>query len=319
MKSERLLKIEDHLCKRVIGQDDAIQTVAEAIRTARAGLRPPNRPIGVFLFVGSTGTGKTELAKALAEFLFDDEDRLIRIDMSEYMDEYTISRLIGASPGYIGYDEEGQLTGPVRTHPYSVVLFDEIEKAHPDVLNIMLQIFDDGRLTDSHGRRASFSETVIVMTSNLGVGNKPPPVVFSPLSINSNQPDYAGSQFDRESYKKQIMDAVRTSLRPELVNRISNIVFFYPLNREDIRKLIDKIISLSQKQLEERQITIEVNDAVYDVLMREGYSEAYGAREMERAIQRLIVQPLGKAILSGQVSSGKAVIFGVKDGEIQIR
>ena len=239
--------------------------------------------------------------------------------MSEYMDEYTISRLIGASPGYIGYDEEGQLTGPVRTHPYSVVLFDEIEKAHPDVLNIMLQIFDDGRLTDSHGRRASFSETVIVMTSNLGVGNKPPPVVFSPLSINSNQPDYAGSQFDREAYKKQIMDAVRASLRPELVNRISNIVFFYPLNKEDIRKLIDKIISLSQKQLEERQITIEINDAVYDVLMSEGYSEVYGAREMERAIQRLIVQPLGKAILAGQVSSGKAVIFGVEDGEIRIQ
>jgi ATP-dependent Clp protease ATP-binding subunit ClpC len=235
------------------------------------------------------------------------------------MEKHAVSRLIGAPPGYIGHDEEGQLTGQVRTHPYSVVLFDEVEKAHPDVLNIMLQIFDEGRLTDTHGRRVSFSETVILITTNLGVESIPIPITISALGSIDRRQELFGWQFDGETYKQQIIDAVRTSLRPELVNRTSNIVVFYPLNSEEIRQIIDKILSITQIQLKEQQITFEVSDEVYDILMREGYSAIYGAREMERAIQRLIVQPLGKAILAGHISYGSRVIISVEDGNIKIQ
>jgi ATP-dependent Clp protease ATP-binding subunit ClpC len=308
-EAQRLLNMEEALRRRVIGQDAAIQTVAAAIRAARAGLKPPHKPVGVFLFVGATGVGKTELAKALAEFLFDDERRLIRMDMSEYMEKHAVARLIGAPPGYIGYEEEGQLTGPVRTHPFSVVLFDEIEKAHPEVLNLCLQIFDEGRLTDARGRRVSFSEAVIIMTSNLGYPARP---AARPLGFRQGE----ATAFSQTGYHQRIMAAVQQAFRPELLNRIQQIVFFEPIDEAAVRQIIDKFLDGLRVQLRPRRIELELSETAYALLLAQGFDPHFGAREMERAINRLLVQPLSQALLEGRFPDGAVIYVDAHDNNL---
>jgi ATP-dependent Clp protease ATP-binding subunit ClpB len=275
---QKLIKMEERLHQRVIGQDEAIVAVSNAIRRARAGLQDPNRPLGSFLFLGPTGVGKTELARALAEFLFDDEQAMIRIDMSEYQEKHTVSRLIGAPPGYVGYEEAGQLTEAVRRRPYSVVLFDEIEKAHPEVLNVLLQILDDGRLTDGKGRTIDFKNTVIIMTSNLGQG------------------------------EPNTMDIVRAHFRPEFINRIDEIIVFHPLTREHLTRIVDIQIAGLLKRLEERKIHVVLTDAAKDLIVREGYDPAYGARPLKRTIQRLVLDALALRVLQGEFVEGDTVV-----------
>jgi len=318
-ESDKILHIEEELRKRVIGQDHAIAEVCKAVRAAKAGLEDPRKPQGVFLFLGSTGIGKTELAKALTEFLFDDENKLIRFDMSEFMEKHTVSKLIGAPPGYVGYEEEGQLTSRVRTNPYSVVLFDEIEKAHPDVSNIFLQIFDEGRLTDSQGRRADFRSTVIIMTSNLGTAgvSRQKPHIGIPVSEGEAgaEPQRVGG-IDRQRYQQAILTAVKGALSPELFNRIRKVIIFYPLSREDTRKIIDKLLRKVKERLVKRALDLEVEGSVYDILMEKGYSEAYGVREMERAVEDLISVPLANEILSDTFSAGQTIVAKAQDGKI---
>ncbi|HTV58700.1 MAG TPA: ATP-dependent chaperone ClpB [Verrucomicrobiae bacterium] len=287
---EKLIHMEERLRERVVGQDDALGIVANAIRRSRSGLGDPNRPIGSFLFMGPTGVGKTELARALAEFLFDDERAIIRLDMSEYMEKHSVARLIGAPPGYVGYEEGGQLTEQVRRRPYSVVLLDEIEKAHPDVFNVLLQILDDGRLTDGKGRTVDFRNTVIIMTSNVGST-----AIF----------DLAGK--DPKKAREQAMAALRELFRPEFLNRIDDIVMFRPLGEDQIEKIIDLQMRHVTKRLAERQITLRLTPAAKTLLFREGYDPAYGARPMKRAIQRLIQDPLALKILDGEVQPGGTV------------
>jgi len=287
---EKLIHMEDRLRERVVGQDDALTIVANAIRRSRSGLGDPNRPIGSFLFMGPTGVGKTELARALAEFLFDDERAIIRLDMSEYMEKHSVARLIGAPPGYVGYEEGGQLTEQVRRRPYSVVLLDEIEKAHPDIFNVLLQILDDGRLTDGKGRTVDFRNTVIVMTSNVGST-----AIFE---LAAKDPKKA---------REQAMAALRELFRPEFLNRIDDIVMFRPLGEDQIEKIIDLQLRHVTKRLAERQITLHLTSAAKTLLFREGYDPAYGARPMKRAIQRLIQDPLALKILDGKVLPGDTV------------
>jgi ATP-dependent Clp protease ATP-binding subunit ClpB len=294
---QKLIRMEERLHHRVVGQDEAISAVANAIRRARAGLQDPNRPLGSFLFLGPTGVGKTELARALAEFLFDDEHALIRIDMSEYQEKHTVSRLIGAPPGYIGYDEAGQLTEAVRRRPYSVVLFDEIEKAHADVLNVLLQLLDDGRLTDNKGRTVDFKNTVVIMTSNIG------------------------SQFlvdgVTEGTRRQVQDLLRQTFRPEFLNRVDEIIFFHPLGREHIRAIIDIQLGRLMKRLEERKIRVELTDAARDLLIEEGYDPVYGARPLKRTIQRRILDPLALRVLEGEFREGDAIRIDSVRGELK--
>ncbi len=286
----KLVEMESRLRERVIGQDEALATVANALRRSRAGLSDPKRPIGSFIFLGPTGVGKTETARALAEFLFDDEQALIRIDMSEYMEKHAVARLIGAPPGYVGYDEGGQLTEAVRRRPYSVVLFDEIEKAHPDVFNVLLQVLDDGRLTDSKGRTVDFKNTVLIMTSNLGAH------LLQGENLNSE------SAFD--AVKEQVMDIVRQSFRPEFLNRVDDIVIFRPLGEEQLSRIVDLRLTDLRKLLAERKITLELTDAARQQLLFSGYDRQYGARPLKRAIQHLIQDPLAIEILDGEVRNG---------------
>jgi ATP-dependent Clp protease ATP-binding subunit ClpB len=292
---QKLIHMEERLHRRVIGQDEAIRAVANAIRRARAGLQDPNRPLGSFMFLGPTGVGKTELARALAEFLFDDEHAMVRIDMSEYQEKHTVSRLIGAPPGYIGYDEAGQLTEAVRRRPYSVVLFDEVEKAHPEVLNVMLQLLDDGRLTDSKGRTVDFKNTVVIMTSNLGSG------AITERSMAD------GGEID-EGTRRLVMEALREHFRPEFLNRIDEIIFFHALSRADMKQIIDIQLRGLVKRLEERKITVILTDAAKDQLVREGYDPAYGARPLKRAIQRFVLDPLALRVLEGDFVEGDTVV-----------
>jgi ATP-dependent Clp protease ATP-binding subunit ClpB len=286
-EAQKLVHMEERLRQRVVGQDDALARVSNAIRRSRAGLSDAKRPIGSFIFLGPTGVGKTELARALAEFLFDDEKLMIRIDMSEYMEKHSVSRLIGAPPGYVGYEEGGQLTEQVRRHPYSVILFDEIEKAHPDVFNVLLQILEDGRLTDGKGRTVDFRNTVVVMTSNVGSA-----AIF----------ELAGK--DPERARKQAMEALRASFRPEFINRIDEIVIFNPLGQEQLERIVVLLLKSVEKLLAERQITLELNPAAKELLLREGFDPAYGARPLRRTIQRLIQDPLALEILSGTILPG---------------
>jgi ATP-dependent Clp protease ATP-binding subunit ClpB len=290
---KKLVEMESRLRERVIGQDEALKTVANAIRRSRAGLSDPRRPIGSFIFLGPTGVGKTETARALAEFLFDDEQAMVRIDMSEYMEKHAVARLIGAPPGYIGFDEGGQLTEAVRRRPYSVVLFDEIEKAHPDVFNVLLQVLDDGRLTDSKGRTVDFKNTVIIMTSNLG---------SQALNADSLTTEAA---FDRA--REQVMDVLKQSFRPEFLNRVDDIVIFRPLGEDQLSHIVDLRLIDLERLLADRHITIELTNDARHQLMLTGYDRAYGARPLKRAIQRLIQDPLAIKILDGEVLHGDQV------------
>jgi ATP-dependent Clp protease ATP-binding subunit ClpB len=296
MESEvqKLIKMEERLHKRVVGQDEAINAVSNAIRRARAGLQDPNRPLGSFLFLGPTGVGKTELARALAEFLFDSEQAMVRIDMSEYQEKHTVSRLIGAPPGYVGYEEAGQLTEVVRRKPYAVVLFDEIEKAHPEVLNVLLQLLDDGRLTDGKGRTVDFKNTVVIMTSNLG------------SNFISERTTADGGSID-EGTRRQVMDALRVHFRPEFLNRIDEIIFFHALSREDMKRIVDIQLAGLTKRLEDRKIHVALTDAAKEQLVREGYDPAYGARPLKRAIQREVLDPLALRVLEGDFGEGDTV------------
>jgi ATP-dependent Clp protease ATP-binding subunit ClpB len=288
---QKLAHLEEHLHKRVIGQDEAVTAVADAVVRARAGLQDPNRPIGSFIFLGPTGVGKTELARALAAFLFDDEAAMIRIDMSEYMEKHTVSRLVGAPPGYVGYDEGGQLTEAVRRRPYSVILFDEIEKAHTDVFNILLQLLDDGRLTDGHGRTVDFKNTVVIMTSNLA----------SQLILT-----YKGQNY--EKMKEQCLDVLRQSFRPEFLNRVDEIVVFHPLTREQLRQIVDIQLERLRKRLTERKIELELTDKARDYFAEQGYDPVYGARPLRRTIQRELETALGRKLLLGEIRDGSHVI-----------
>lgn len=334
-ESERYLHIEDALKKRVKGQDQAVREVAEAIRTSKAGLKDPRRPVGVFLFLGSTGTGKTELAKTLAEFLFYDDTKLIRIDMSEFQEKHSVAKLIGAPPGYVGYQDEGVLSGQVRTNPYSVVLFDEIEKAHPEICDIFLQIFDEGMLTDARGRRINFRESIIILTSNLGssiVGKSTRPIGIKleedkaegkprrgiGISFDDQKtqlPEVSDIHEDEKwkDYEKNILETVTRTLRPELLNRIQKKIIFYPLGEEIIKKIIQKILAGINHRLSSRGITIRLADGVEEFLMLEGYSERDGARQMERVMDQYIVQPLSKEILEGRVKPGETIEVDVSD------
>ena len=291
---QKLIHMEDRLHKRVIGQDEAIKAVSNAIRRARAGLQDPNRPLGTFMFLGPTGVGKTELARALAEFMFDDEQAMIRIDMSEYQEKHTVSRMIGAPPGYVGYDEAGQLTEAVRRRPYAVVLFDEIEKAHPEVLNVLLQLLDDGRLTDGKGRTVDFKNTVVIMTSNLG------------SSFITERTMAEGGTVD-DGTRRQVMDALRDHFRPEFLNRIDEIIFFHALGREHMKRIIDIQIAGLTKRLEERKIHVSLTEAAKEQLVREGYDPAYGARPLKRSIQRRVLDPLALRVLEGDFLEGDTV------------
>ena len=289
-EAQKLVHMEERLRQRVVGQEDALARVANAVRRSRAGLSDAKRPIGSFIFLGPTGVGKTELARALAEFLFDDEKLMIRIDMSEYMEKHTVSRLIGAPPGYVGYEEGGQLTEQVRRHPYSVILFDEIEKAHPDVFNVLLQILEDGRLTDGKGRTVDFRNTVLVMTSNVG---------------STAIYELAGT--DPERARKEAMEALRQAFRPEFINRIDEIVIFNPLGKEQLEHIVGLLLNGVEKLLAERQIRLELTPAANELLLREGYDPAYGARPLRRTIQRLIQDPLALQILEGTVLPGSHI------------
>ena len=307
---QKLLRMEERLHNRVVGQDEAIRAVANAIRRARAGLQDPNRPLGSFIFLGPTGVGKTELARALAEFLFDDEHAMIRIDMSEYQEKHTVSRLIGAPPGYVGYEEAGQLTEAVRRRPYSVVLFDEIEKAHPEVLNVLLQLLDDGRLTDGKGRTVDFKNAVVIMTSNVGSH------VIAEEIVRLTPEAKGGSAELSEGVKRQVLEALRQQFRPEFINRVDEIIVFHALGREHLRQIVDIQLRGLMKRLEDRKIRFEIGDRAKDLLIEEGYDPIYGARPLKRTIQREILDPLAMRVLQGDFGEGDVVRIDAPAGEI---
>jgi ATP-dependent Clp protease ATP-binding subunit ClpB len=305
---EKLLHLEDELHRRVIGQDEAVTAVAEAVIRARSGLKDPARPIGSFIFLGPTGVGKTELARALAEYLFDDERAMVRIDMSEYQEKHNVARLVGAPPGYIGYEEGGQLTEAVRRRPFAVVLFDEIEKAHHDVFNLMLQILDDGRLTDGQGRTVDFKNTIVIMTSNVG---------------SQRILDYRGG-FSGEGYermKEAVLEEMRAHFRPEFLNRVDEIIVFHALAEEHLKQIVDIQLGRVRARLADRQIQLELTDRARLNLARTGYDPAYGARPLKRAIQKKIETPLGRLLVGGKVLDGQTILVDASSdtGELSFR
>jgi ATP-dependent Clp protease ATP-binding subunit ClpB len=295
----KLLRMEERLHLRVVGQDEAIAAVANAVRRARAGLQDPNRPLGSFLFLGPTGVGKTELARALAEFLFDDENAIVRIDMSEYTEKFAVSRLMGAPPGYVGYEEGGQLTEAVRRRPYSVVLFDEIEKAHPEVFNVFLQILDDGRLTDSQGRVVDFKNTVIIMTSNVGSQ------WISELGMAN-----------ADAIRERVQEALRQQFRPEFLNRVDETVIFHQLTRDQLTRIVDIQLERVRRRLAERKITLDLTEKAKEFLGNEGFDPVYGARPLKRAIQRRILDPLSLELLEGHFRDGDTILADAQDGRV---
>lgn len=319
-ESATLLHLEEELHKRVVGQDEAVTAVAKAVRRARAGLKDPKRPIGSFLFLGPTGVGKTELARALASSLFGDESAMIRLDMSEYMEKHTVSRLVGAPPGYVGYEEGGQLTDAVRRKPYSVILLDEVEKAHADFFNILLQVLDDGRLTDSQGRTVDFRNTVIIMTSNLGAKalhkNSPELGFLAAKKSDSNVDENKGIDF--KEAKKSVMDAVKRHFRPEFLNRIDEMIVFHPLTEEDLKEIVTILMSDVTKRLEERDLQLEISPEAMQLLIKEGSDFTMGARPLKRAIQRLIEDPVSDLILKGDAKEGKTIKADAKDNDLVV-
>lgn len=307
-EKDKLLHLEEELHKRVIGQDEAIHAIADAVRRSRAGLQDPKRPIGSFIFLGTTGVGKTELAKALADYLFDDENMMTRIDMSEYQEKFSATRLIGAPPGYVGYDEGGQLTEAIRRKPYSVVLFDEIEKAHPDVFNILLQVLDDGRLTDNKGRTVNFKNTIIIMTSNMG---------SSLIRENFEKITDANRNTVVDETKKQVLELLKKTIRPEFLNRIDEIIMFTPLNEKEIREIVGLQLNAVKKMVEKNGIDLQFTDAALDFISHEGYDPQFGARPVKRVIQRYVLNELSKEILSGHVDRSRPIVIDrVNDGLI---
>ena len=306
-EKDKLLHLEDELHKRVIGQDEAIVAVSDAIRRSRAGLQDPKRPIGSFIFLGTTGVGKTELAKALADYLFDDENMMTRIDMSEYQEKFAATRLIGAPPGYVGYDEGGQLTEAIRRKPYSVVLFDEIEKAHPDVFNVLLQVLDDGRLTDNKGRVVNFKNTIIIMTSNLG----------SQL-IRENCENLTDKNREEvlENTKSEVFELLKQTIRPEFLNRIDELIMFTPLQESEIRDIVELQIKNVQKLLERNGVELEVTQSAVDLFAREGYDPQFGARPVKRVLQRMLLNELSKQIIAGTINTDKPICVDVAEDEI---
>lgn len=302
---EKLLHLPEVLHRRVIGQDEAVTKVSEAIMRSRAGIADPDRPIGSFMFLGPTGVGKTELAKALAECLFDDEHNLIRIDMSEYMEKFSVSRLVGAPPGYVGYEEGGYLTEAVRRKPYSVVLFDEIEKAHPDVFNILLQVLDDGRITDSQGRTVDFKNTIIILTSNLGSN-----IILEGIDSESGEIN--------DEAKERVSALLKQSFRPEFLNRLDEIVYYKPLTKANITGIIDLLIKSLAHRIEERRLHLEVTDAAKDVIIEGGYDPVYGARPLKRYLQSKVETLLAKKILESDLEPNSTLIVDAKDGALTV-
>ena len=299
-ETAKLLAMEVDIKERVIGQDEAVGAISKALRRSRADLKDPKRPIGSFVFLGPTGVGKTFLARTLAEFMFGDSDALIQIDMSEYMEKFTASRLIGSPPGYVGYEEGGQLSEAVRRKPYSVVLFDEIEKAHPDVFNVLLQVLDDGRITDGQGRTVDFKNTVVIMTSNIGS-------------------QYITEEESPEARRRLVMDALRAHFRPEFLNRVDEIIIFDRLTEEQLKKIVEIQLGRLAKRLEQQKITLKLSDSAKALLAREGYDPVYGARPLRRAIQKEILDPLSIEILEGKVRESQTVYVDAKDGSLEFR
>ena len=306
---EKLLHLEEELHKRVVGQEEAITAVADAVRRTRAGLSDPKRPIGSFIFLGTTGVGKTELAKALAEYLFDDENMMTRIDMSEYQEKFSATRLIGAPPGYVGYDEGGQLTEAIRRKPYSVVLFDEIEKAHPDVFNILLQVLDDGRLTDNKGRVVNFKNTIIIMTSNMG---------SNLIRENFERITPSNREEVVENTKNLVLDMLKKTIRPEFLNRIDEIVVFRKLDREQLREIVGLMLAVTAGRLAAREVTFEFTDAAIDWLTEHGYEPEYGARPLRRLIQREVDDRIAELFVEGTLVDGGSVRVDAADGSLSV-
>ena len=314
-ENEKLKNLEETLHKRVIGQNEAVEAVSKAIRRGRVGLKDPNRPIGSFLFLGPTGVGKTELSKALAEALFGNEDAMIRIDMSEYMEPHSVAKLIGSPPGYVGYDDGGQLTEKIRRKPYSVILFDEIEKAHPDVMNMLLQILDDGRLSDSTGRTVNFKNTVIIMTSNVGARMITDKNILG-FSQGTNSKE--GQEKEYESIKKDVMAELKKEFRPEFINRIDDIIVFHKLNNGDIKQIIEIMIKQVQKRLKGQEYNVEIDDSVKELVAKKGIDTNYGARPLKRAIQSNVEDKIAEAILDGKIIPHKKVKIVAENDEIKV-
>ncbi len=304
-ENDKLVHMEERLHQRIVNQEEAVTAISDAIRRGRAGLKAPKRPIGSFIFLGPTGVGKTELARALAQFLFDDENAMVRLDMSEYMEKHTVARLIGAPPGYVGYEEGGQLTEAVRRRPYRVILFDEVEKAHPEVLNILLQLLEDGRLTDGHGRTVDFRNTVVIMTSNLGTEE------FQHKAIGFSHRDEAAE----ERMRKNIENDLKKTFRPELLNRIDDVIIFHPLTEEHLKSIVELLIKEVEERLAERNIKLEIGSEARAWLVKKGYDPIYGARPLRRAIQRYVENPLSSRILQGEFKEGDTVAINAgEDG-----
>ena len=309
-ESKRLARLEKELHKRVIGQEEAVAAVSQAVKRGRVGLKDPNRPIGSFLFLGPTGVGKTELSKALAEAVFGSEQAMIRVDMSEYMEKHSVSKLIGSPPGYVGYEEGGQLSEKVRRNPYSVLLFDEIEKAHPDVFNILLQVLDDGHITDAHGRRVDFKQTIIIMTSNAGAQAIVEPKRLGFISDEDGKKDY-------ERMKAGVMEEVRKIFKPEFLNRIDEIMVFHTLKKEDIQKIVSILLKKLEKRCQEQMnITLRVAASVKDYLAESGFDSKYGARPLRRAIQTKIEDPLANEVLEGRIHQGDLISVQMKNKQV---